>query len=88
MSQLGRRPFSMAMVGFPSPRFLFPTNCSGTPHLPSLSWLAFDPEVGTNRFYALWSVIALMKAGWYAAIRVLLLSRLERPIDRIRPQNR
>jgi hypothetical protein len=46
---------------------------------PCLLSPAFDPEVGANRFYALWTVIALMKAGWYAAIRVLRLNRLERP---------
>ena len=45
---------------------------------PSLLSLAFDPEVGTNRFYALWTVIALMNGGLYATIRVLLSRRLER----------
>jgi len=43
---------------------------------PSLLSMAFDPEVGTNRFYALWTVIALMNAGLYATIRALLSKRL------------
>jgi len=44
---------------------------------PSLLSLAFDPEVGTNHFYAIWTVVGLMNAGLYATIRVLL-RRLER----------
>jgi hypothetical protein len=43
---------------------------------PSLLSPALDPEVGTNRFYALWTVIALMNAGLYATIRALLSKRL------------
>lgn len=43
---------------------------------PSLLSMAFDPEVGTNRFYALWTVIALMNAGLYATVRALLSKRL------------
>jgi len=46
---------------------------------PSLLSMAFDPEVGTNGFYALWTVIALMNAGLYATIRVLVSRRLQRP---------
>lgn len=95
MSKLGRRPFSMAMLGvgitavFVSYQLL--TDCEspiprdsaymlGFVSLcpPSLLSLAFDPELGTNRFYTLWTVIAVMNAGLYAAIRVLLSRRLER----------
>lgn len=46
---------------------------------PPLQSLAFDAEVGTNCFYAPSTVTALMNAGFYAAIRALLLRRLERP---------
>ena len=46
---------------------------------PSLLSMAFEPEVGSNSFYALWTVIALMNAGLYATIRALLSRRLQRP---------
>ncbi len=43
---------------------------------PSLLSLAFDPEVGTNSFYFLWTVIAVMNACLYATVRALVLTRL------------
>ena len=46
---------------------------------PSLLAVAFDPDVGSNGFYLLWTVIALMNAGLYATIRTLLFRRLQRP---------
>jgi len=46
---------------------------------PSLLSIAFDPEVGTNGFYALWAVVAIMNAGLYATIRALVFRRLQRP---------
>jgi len=46
---------------------------------PSLLSIAFDPEVGTNAFYLLWTLVALMNAGLYASVRVLLIRRLQRP---------
>ena len=46
---------------------------------PSLLSVAFDPDVGSNGFYLLWTLVALMNAGLYATIRVLLFKRLQRP---------
>lgn len=46
---------------------------------PSLLIVAFDPDVGSNGFYLLWTLIALMNASLYATIRVLLFRRLQRP---------
>lgn len=46
---------------------------------PSLLSIAFDTEVGTSSFYTLWTVIALLNAGVYATVRVLLTKRLQRP---------
>jgi hypothetical protein len=46
---------------------------------PSLFSIAVDPEVGSNSFYVLWTVIAVMNAGLYATIRALLSRRLQRP---------
>jgi len=46
---------------------------------PSLLSIAFDPEVGTNNFYFLWTVIAILNAGLYATIRALVGRRLQRP---------
>jgi hypothetical protein len=46
---------------------------------PSLLSIAFDPEVGTNKFYFLWTAIALLNAGLYATIRALVGRRLQRP---------
>lgn len=46
---------------------------------PSLLSVAFDPEVGTNNYYLLWTAIALMNGGLYTAIRLLLSKRLQHP---------
>jgi cell division protein FtsW (lipid II flippase) len=46
---------------------------------PSLLSIAFDPEVGTNHFYFLWTVIALLNAGLYATVRALVGRRLQHP---------
>jgi hypothetical protein len=46
---------------------------------PSLLFVAADPEVGTNDYYLLWTLIALLNAGLYATVRALLISRLQRP---------
>jgi len=46
---------------------------------PSLLSIAFDPEVGTNNFYFLWTVIAILNAGLYATIRAFVARRLQRP---------
>jgi hypothetical protein len=46
---------------------------------PSLLSIAFDPEVGTNNFYFLWTVIALLNAGLYTTVRALVGSRLQHP---------
>jgi hypothetical protein len=46
---------------------------------PSLLSIAFDPEVGTNNYYFLWTVIALLNAGLYASVRALVSRRLQRP---------
>jgi len=45
---------------------------------PSLLSLAIDTEIGTNHFYILWTVIGLMNAGLYAAIRILVSRRFQR----------
>jgi len=45
---------------------------------PSLLSVAMDTELGTNNFYFLWAVIALLNAGLYATIRVLISRRLQR----------
>jgi hypothetical protein len=45
---------------------------------PSLLSVAFDPEVGTNNYYFLWTLIALLNAGFYATIRALVSRRLQR----------
>jgi hypothetical protein len=45
---------------------------------PSLLSMAIDAEVGTNGFYFLWTVIALMNAGLYAGIRILIAHWLQR----------
>lgn len=37
-----------------------------------LSIAAIGAEVGTNSFYFLWTVIALLNAGLYAGIRILI----------------
>ncbi len=46
---------------------------------PSLLSVVTDPEVGTNGFYLLWTVIALLNAGLYATIRAIFTRRLQRP---------
>jgi hypothetical protein len=46
---------------------------------PSLLSVAVDPEVGTNDYYLLWTLIALLNAGLYATVRALLIRRLQRP---------
>jgi len=46
---------------------------------PSLLSVAADPEVGTNDYYLLWTLIALLNAGLYATVRALLIRRLQRP---------
>jgi hypothetical protein len=46
---------------------------------PSLLSIVFDPDVGSNGFYLLWTLIALMNAGLYATTRLLLFKRLQRP---------
>ena len=46
---------------------------------PSLLSVAIDTEAGTNGFYILWTAIALMNAGLYTAIRMLISRRLQRP---------
>ncbi len=46
---------------------------------PSLLSLAVDSEVGTNGFYLLWTLIAVLNAGLYAVGRTLLVRRLRRP---------
>ena len=46
---------------------------------PSVLSVAFDPEVGTNSFYALWVVIGLLNAALYAGVRALVFKRLQRP---------
>jgi hypothetical protein len=44
---------------------------------PSLLSVAVDPEVGTNNFYLLWTLVALMNAGLYAAFRRFRNRRLQ-----------
>ena len=46
---------------------------------PSLLSVALDPEVGSNGFYVLWTVVALLNAALYATIRALVTKRLQRP---------
>jgi hypothetical protein len=46
---------------------------------PSLLSVAADPEAGTNDYYLLWTLIALLNAGLYATVRALLIRRLQRP---------
>jgi hypothetical protein len=46
---------------------------------PSLLSVAFDPEIGTNNYYFLWTLIALLNAGLYATVRTLVGRRLQRP---------
>jgi hypothetical protein len=46
---------------------------------PSLLSVAFDPEVGTNNYFFLWTVIALLNGGVYATIRALVGRRLQSP---------
>jgi hypothetical protein len=46
---------------------------------PSLLSIAFNAEAGTNGFYILWTVTALMNAGLYTAIRLLFTRRLQHP---------
>jgi len=46
---------------------------------PSLLSLAIDKEVGTNAFYVLWTVIALLNAALFATVRTLLARRAQRP---------
>lgn len=46
---------------------------------PSLLSIAIDTQAGTNGFYVLWTVIALMNAGLYTAIRMLVSRRLQHP---------
>jgi len=45
---------------------------------PSLLSVATDPELGSNGYYALWTVIALMNAGLYATIRMLISRRMKK----------
>lgn len=45
---------------------------------PSLLSIATDTEVGTNGYYLLWTAIALINAGFYAAARALFIRRPER----------
>lgn len=45
---------------------------------PSLLSVAVDPEVGTNGYYALWTLIALMNAGLYATVRTLISRRMKK----------
>lgn len=46
---------------------------------PSLISFLTDSEVGTNGFYLLWTVIALLNASLYASARALFSRRLQRP---------
>lgn len=46
---------------------------------PSLISVAFDPEIGTKGFYAIWTMICLMNAGLYATIRMFVSKRLQSP---------
>ncbi len=38
-----------------------------------------DTEIGTNSFYFLWTVIALLNGGFYAMVRGFFNKRLQRP---------
>ena len=46
---------------------------------PSLLSIASNPVVGTNNYYFLWTMIALLNAGLYATVRGLVGRRLQRP---------
>ncbi|HYM77816.1 MAG TPA: hypothetical protein VE377_17710 [Candidatus Dormibacteraeota bacterium] len=47
---------------------------------PSLLSLAFrEPEVGSNGFFVLWTVIALLNGTLYASFRAFVGRRLQRP---------
>ena len=47
---------------------------------PSLLSIVFrEPEVGTNSFYFLWTVIGLLNGAIYAIVRAFLGRRLQRP---------
>ena len=47
---------------------------------PSILSIVFrEPEVGTNSFYILWTVIALLNGAIYASVRALIGRRLQRP---------
>jgi hypothetical protein len=46
---------------------------------PSLLSVAIDTEAGTNNFYFLWIVVALLNAGLYTVIRMLVSRRLQHP---------
>ena len=46
---------------------------------PSLISILTETEVGTNGFYLLWTVIALLNATLYATVRAVLTRRLQRP---------
>jgi hypothetical protein len=47
---------------------------------PSFLSIVFrDPEVGTNAFYFLWAVVALLNGMLYASVRALIGRRLQRP---------
>jgi hypothetical protein len=46
---------------------------------PSLISILTDTEVGTNGFYLLWTMIAVLNAALYAALRTILSSRLQKP---------
>lgn len=45
---------------------------------PSLLSVAADPEVGTNGYYLLWTVIALMNGALYATLRTLISRRMKK----------
>ncbi|HEV2398980.1 MAG TPA: hypothetical protein VGS27_18690 [Candidatus Sulfotelmatobacter sp.] len=46
---------------------------------PSILSIAFDPDIGTNNFYALWTCIGVLNGALYALVRMLLGRRLRRP---------
>jgi hypothetical protein len=45
---------------------------------PSLLSVAIDTEFGSNSFYLLWTVIALLNAGLYATVRLIVSRGLQR----------
>ena len=45
---------------------------------PSLLSVAVDPEVGSNGYYVMWTVIAVMNAALYATIRTLISRRMKK----------